>query len=284
MSSNYPMLDKTEYKILRETRGLNKTAADHCQRRIRILILQSEGIQIVMSLSGRENSQNFMSDSDDNIDVTGDEETSNHGDNFKHGKTKRSVKRKTSYTLKGLTDHEIQELRSKINSRERKRMNDLNHALEGLREVMPYVQGPSVRKLSKIATLTLARNYISMLNKSLEEMKKLLDDIYRSGAQRRPVSLPPYPSTRGIQQVGSPANGTLGFTFHNPRTTIGQGHGFAAECSSSACSCSSYPARYSPDLVMPLHRGRAAGTSSMLDSLVRFDKTIDSTNGYHHAL
>ena len=47
-------------------------------------------------------------------------------------------------------------------------------ALDGLRDVMLYVHGPSVRKLSKIATLLLAKNYILMLQNSLEEMKKLL--------------------------------------------------------------------------------------------------------------
>ena len=46
-------------------------------------------------------------------------------------------------------------------------------------EVMPYAHGPSVRKLSKIATLLLARNYILMLNSSLDEMKKLVSDIYQ---------------------------------------------------------------------------------------------------------
>jgi class B basic helix-loop-helix protein 1/6/7 len=39
---------------------------------------------------------------------------------------------------------ELQELRLKINSRERRRMHDLNSALDGLREVMPYANGPSV--------------------------------------------------------------------------------------------------------------------------------------------
>lgn len=76
---------------------------------------------------------------------------------------------------------ELRELRSKINSRERKRMHDLNSAMDSLRDVMPYAKGPSVRKLSKIATLTLAKNYIQMLSKSVEEMKQLLDDIYKSG-------------------------------------------------------------------------------------------------------
>jgi len=49
-----------------------------------------------------------------------------------------------------------------INARERRRMHDLNDALDELRAVIPYAHGPSVRKLSKIATLLLAKNYILM--------------------------------------------------------------------------------------------------------------------------
>ncbi|KTF81463.1 hypothetical protein cypCar_00040039 [Cyprinus carpio] len=60
----------------------------------------------------------------------------------------------SKYKLKKqVTEQEIQHLRLKINGRERKRMHDLNLAMDGLREVMPYAHGPSVRKLSKIATL-----------------------------------------------------------------------------------------------------------------------------------
>ena len=75
-------------------------------------------------------------------------------------------------------DPELQQLRLKVNSRERRRMHDLNSALDSLREVMPYAHGPSVRKLSKIATLLLAKNYILMLNRSLEEMRRLLPPEY----------------------------------------------------------------------------------------------------------
>ncbi|XP_036397430.1 oligodendrocyte transcription factor 4 [Megalops cyprinoides] len=82
------------------------------------------------------------------------------------------------------TKDDLQDLRLKVNSRERKRMHDLNQAMDGLREVMPYAQGPSVRKLSKISTLLLARNYILMLSSSLEEMRKLVGDVYGGGAQR----------------------------------------------------------------------------------------------------
>ncbi|XP_076599646.1 oligodendrocyte transcription factor 3 [Chaetodon auriga] len=79
---------------------------------------------------------------------------------------------------KQVTEEEMYHLRLKINGRERKRMHDLNLAMDGLREVMPYAHGPSVRKLSKIATLLLARNYILMLTSSLDEMKRLVGEIY----------------------------------------------------------------------------------------------------------
>ncbi|KAI0232688.1 hypothetical protein LSAT2_016986 [Lamellibrachia satsuma] len=110
-----------------------------------------------------------------------------------HRKSSKQLKRDAEEE-KTYTEDELQELRLKINCRERKRMHDLNSALDGLREVMPYANGPSVRKLSKIATLLLAKNYILMLTNSLEEMKKLVGDVYRT----RPVpSLPTLPAGCG---------------------------------------------------------------------------------------
>lgn len=64
--------------------------------------------------------------------------------------------------------------RLSINARERRRMHDLNDALDELRSVIPYAHGPSVRKLSKIATLLLAKNFIMMQNNIIEELKKEL--------------------------------------------------------------------------------------------------------------
>uniref|UniRef100_A0A2K5P3H5 Oligodendrocyte transcription factor 2 n=3 Tax=Cercopithecinae TaxID=9528 RepID=A0A2K5P3H5_CERAT len=96
----------------------------------------------------------------------------------------------TKKDKKQMTEPELQQLRLKINSRERKRMHDLNIAMDGLREVMPYAHGPSVRKLSKIATLLLARNYILMLTNSLEEMKRLLN-IWVNPHPLRTVALLP---------------------------------------------------------------------------------------------
>ncbi len=89
-------------------------------------------------------------------------------------------RRKTLLQREDLSEEELQELRMKINHRERTRMHDLNSALEGLREVMPYANGPSVRRLSKIATLLLAKNYIQMLQNSLDELKKLVSDVFGS--------------------------------------------------------------------------------------------------------
>ncbi|KAM4730315.1 oligodendrocyte transcription factor 3 [Anableps anableps] len=95
------------------------------------------------------------------------------------GSSSSSNSSSNKYKLKKqVTEEEMYQLRLKINGRERKRMHDLNLAMDGLREVMPYAHGPSVRKLSKIATLLLARNYILMLTSSLDEMKRLVGEIY----------------------------------------------------------------------------------------------------------
>ncbi|XP_030628771.1 oligodendrocyte transcription factor 4 [Chanos chanos] len=97
-------------------------------------------------------------------------------------------------TRADLSKEDLQDLRLKVNSRERKRMHDLNQAMDGLREVMPYAHGPSVRKLSKISTLLLARNYILMLSSSLEEMKKLVGDVYGANMASQSRVIPPAPA------------------------------------------------------------------------------------------
>ncbi|NXL22987.1 BHE23 protein, partial [Setophaga kirtlandii] len=74
----------------------------------------------------------------------------------------------------GKKPKEQRSLRLSINARERRRMHDLNDALDGLRSVIPYAHSPSVRKLSKIATLLLAKNYILMQAQALEEMRRLV--------------------------------------------------------------------------------------------------------------
>lgn len=65
-------------------------------------------------------------------------------------------------------------------------MHDLNDALDELRGVIPYAHSPSVRKLSKIATLLLAKNYILMQANALDELRRLIAYMNSSG-----VALPP---------------------------------------------------------------------------------------------
>ncbi|KRX50409.1 Oligodendrocyte transcription factor 2 [Trichinella murrelli] len=88
-------------------------------------------------------------------------------------------------------DNELQDSRIRINSRERKRMHDLNRAMEALRQVMPLSQGPTVRKLSKISTLLLARNYIITLNQALEQARKMAIIQFQSTQHCTNTSSPP---------------------------------------------------------------------------------------------
>lgn len=130
--------------------------------------------------SYRHHSNNY------NCTENGQHGTFNMNSHHFHHRSLKMKHSKGTLNTKCMDESELQELRLKINSRERRRMHDLNSALDGLREVMPYANGPSVRKLSKIATLLLAKNYILMLNSSLDEMKKLVSDIYQNHPARAP--------------------------------------------------------------------------------------------------
>ncbi|XP_022908127.1 oligodendrocyte transcription factor 2-like [Onthophagus taurus] len=90
-------------------------------------------------------------------------------------------------------------VRLNINARERRRMHDLNDALDDLRAVIPYAHSPSVRKLSKIATLLLAKNYILMQANALEEMKRLIAYLQGTTASSTIVAPP------GFDLQGFPA-------------------------------------------------------------------------------
>ena len=73
---------------------------------------------------------------------------------------------------------EAEELRTKkrleSNERERMRMHQLNDAFQGLREICPHVKNG--RKLSKIETLTLARNYILSLTEMIMHLESGKND------------------------------------------------------------------------------------------------------------
>ncbi|XP_053396033.1 oligodendrocyte transcription factor 2-like [Mercenaria mercenaria] len=148
--------------------------------------------------SGSSESPSIMYDSD-----SSQENQDFNSEMCQKGRSRPSGARRSMVSDKNGDETELQELRLKVNSRERKRMHDLNSALDGLREVMPYAHGPSVRKLSKIATLLLAKNYILMLTNSLEEMKKLVSDVYRSSDKRHSPTPPvpvlqPQPTHHGL--------------------------------------------------------------------------------------
>ncbi|XP_063235118.1 protein dimmed-like isoform X2 [Bacillus rossius redtenbacheri] len=69
----------------------------------------------------------------------------------------------------GVSARERNLRRLESNERERMRMHSLNDAFEQLREVIPHVK--MERKLSKIETLTLAKNYIMALTNVICEMR-----------------------------------------------------------------------------------------------------------------
>nr|KAF7437721.1 hypothetical protein H0235_000112 [Vespula pensylvanica] len=69
----------------------------------------------------------------------------------------------------GISARERNLRRLESNERERMRMHSLNDAFEQLREVIPHVK--MERKLSKIETLTLAKNYIMALTNVICEMR-----------------------------------------------------------------------------------------------------------------
>ncbi|XP_053327458.1 class A basic helix-loop-helix protein 15 [Spea bombifrons] len=73
--------------------------------------------------------------------------------------------KKKRYSSNG-KEHTIRRLES--NERERQRMHKLNNAFQALREVIPHVRAE--KKLSKIETLTLAKNYINTLTATILNM------------------------------------------------------------------------------------------------------------------
>ncbi|XP_050432634.1 protein dimmed-like [Adelges cooleyi] len=80
---------------------------------------------------------------------------------------RRSIRQRRSMDSLTAKDRNLRRLES--NERERLRMHSLNDAFEKLREVVPHVK--MGRKLSKLETLTLAKNYIMALTNVICEMR-----------------------------------------------------------------------------------------------------------------
>ncbi|XP_036137484.1 class A basic helix-loop-helix protein 15 [Molossus molossus] len=94
--------------------------------------------------------------------------------------------------------------RLESNERERQRMHTLNNAFQALREVIPHVRAD--KKLSKIETLTLAKNYI----------KSLTATILTMSSGRLPGLEGPGPKLYQHYQQQQAAGGTLGATEAQP--------------------------------------------------------------------
>merc|ERR550525_1703194 len=128
----------------------------------------------------------------------------------------------------------FQAQRLSINARERRRMHDLNDAMDDLRSVIPYAHSPSVRKLSKIATLLLAKNYILMQGNALEELRRLV--AYLSQVAGVPLTNPQLLQNHSL--AASAASATLTMT----QTTSSS----VESLKSSPTSSSASPPRFSP--------------------------------------
>jgi Helix-loop-helix DNA-binding domain len=96
--------------------------------------------------------------------------------------SRRSVGKTTAGSGTSARERSLRRIES--NERERQRMHLLNDAFQGLRDVIPFVRRG--RRLSKIETLTLAKNYIKSLTNVICEMRNeppvyVLNDEYQRG-------------------------------------------------------------------------------------------------------
>ncbi|KAH0560363.1 class A basic helix-loop-helix protein 15-like [Cotesia glomerata] len=104
-------------------------------------------------------------------------------------KTSRRIERFNNNNLtssksssRGCTPRERTLRRLESNERERMRMHSLNNAFQSLREVIPHVS--KERRLSKIETLTLAKNYIVALTDVICAMR---NDEQSTNVQTTPI-------------------------------------------------------------------------------------------------
>ncbi|KAG9478855.1 hypothetical protein GDO78_012489 [Eleutherodactylus coqui] len=130
----------------------------------------------------------------------------------------------------GKKSKEQKALRLNINARERRRMHDLNDALDELRSVIPYAHSPSVRKLSKIATLLLAKNYILMQAQALEEMRRLV--AYLNQGQALSAASIPNPAAAAAAVALHPALGA-----YEQAAAASAGYPFSTVASSCPDKC-----------------------------------------------
>jgi len=127
----------------------DNTETDDCYSNVRVDVEENSSDDSENSFNDRNSAYQILGENYEQRDI--------------EGKEKGHRKQKGEKTV-----------RLNINARERRRMHDLNDALDELRSVIPYAHSPSVRKLSKIATLLLAKNYILMQANALDEMRRMV--------------------------------------------------------------------------------------------------------------
>ncbi|TGZ54311.1 Class A basic helix-loop-helix protein [Temnothorax longispinosus] len=118
----------------------------------------------VDSLTGKR-TRHHVAEVGEESDSSGSERSPKQAKRRNRGSAPPATRRRKS----GISARERNLRRLESNERERMRMHSLNDAFEQLREVIPHVK--MERKLSKIETLTLAKNYIMALTNVICEMR-----------------------------------------------------------------------------------------------------------------
>ncbi|TRZ04488.1 hypothetical protein DNTS_027555 [Danionella cerebrum] len=95
-----------------------------------------------------------------------------------HSRTRASTRRRRQHS--STKERNVRRLES--NERERQRMHKLNNAFQALRETIPHIK--TDKKLSKIETLTLAKNYIKALTSIILGMSNSAQSPMESKASR----------------------------------------------------------------------------------------------------
>lgn len=115
------------------------------------------------NINGRDD---LLTESSDD-EATAGRKRRKHGGSASSGSASSGTTVRRRKTCISARERNLRRLES--NERERMRMHSLNDAFEQLREVIPHIK--MERKLSKIETLTLAKNYIMALTNVICEMR-----------------------------------------------------------------------------------------------------------------
>ncbi|KAE9552382.1 hypothetical protein FO519_004395 [Halicephalobus sp. NKZ332] len=123
---------------------------------------------------------------------------------------------KTKMRMMKLDPEEQDRLRQCINSRERKRMHNLNSALDKLRTTLPYSKSPNTRKLSKINTIIAAAEWITQLTSENSSLRSQVGDL--GGQAPPPLKLNPIKQECSSPTPSSPAETKS--TQSTPRSSL----------------------------------------------------------------